>query len=605
MASKFLQTYALRCGGSAITAEEANILAKYDMMDANRFHYDDVNGDTWSYIRAINPDIVIFLYQTSRAQDDDDANALLYLNNVSRWNVSRGHPMGDLNNDNPGLFLYSAGSNRLYDPAFPYSHLMDGGDNNWTDYWVEATNHDIADQTWAADGVFIDVVPFRRLHMNAMPVEYPSDALYSVAQHNFINKVAAGLNAENQKIICNTDLVNQVDFDNFVTLDGSSTPPYAMFSEGAFAVTWGPADVQFYPESSWKLQVDLMSQIHNFRLAYISHTDLNIGQSGTDNWGKPVTYWDILWYSMASYHIGKNTVDNNSYWSFCDSRSKAVWFDEYDYINLGNAIGNYQVSNIGGNNIYYREFVDGYVYVNPTKNDVSNIALPETCKQLTHTNFKNDPDTISSTSTISLVSHRGTFLLKSVSQPPAVTCDDPTPHQPSGCALLNWSDTNNDGVINTTNTAAGQLARGEITQEEFDFIEKAVNAGSINAICPGCYGVAPPPAITCDSPTDNHASGCDLLNWSDRNNDGIIISMGTADKHLADGLITQREHDFVYKAWEAGSINALCPGCYSAAPIEHDINIVVQVGATVTIDGKLIDATTMKRLSVILKELTK
>ena len=143
----------------------------------------------------------------------------------------------------------------------------------------------------------------------------------------------------------------------------------------------------------------------------------------------------------------------------------------------------------------------------------------------------------------------------------AITCDNPTPHQPSGCALLNWSDINDDGVISTTNTAAGQLARGEITQEEFDFIEKAVNAGSINALCPGCY-----PAITCDSPTDNHASGCALLNWSDINDDGVITTMGTADRQLADGLITQREHDFVYKAWEAGSLNALCPGCFSVAP---------------------------------------
>ena len=410
-ANDFIQTYALRCGGRAITAEEAAILAKYDMIDANRFHHSDVNGDTWSTIKAINPSIEIFLYQTSRARDDYDKKAIEYLNNVGRWNVSRGHSMGNLNTNHPELFLLDSKSNRTYDPAFSRAHIMDAGSNNWINYWLEATIHDIADQPWAADGVFIDVVPFRFSHTNASPVKYNSDQ-WAEAQHKFINKVAVGLGKKNQKIICNTDLVNQTDFDNYVKLDNSYAPPYAMFWEGAFASTWGPGDVQFYQERRWKLEVDLMSQIHNFRLAYISHTDLEKGQSGTDNWGKPVTYWDILWYSMASYHLGKNTVDNNSYWGFCDSRSKATWFDEYDYLDLGSALGKYKVTNYGGKNIYWREFEKGYVYVNPNRYRVSAISLPKKCKQLTRDNFKKGTATLASINTINLNGYRAAFLLK-------------------------------------------------------------------------------------------------------------------------------------------------------------------------------------------------
>lgn len=194
---------------------------------------------------------------------------------------------------------------------------------------------------------------------------------------------------------------------------------------------------------------------------------------------------------------------------------------------------------------------------------------------------------------------------RSTSPPqPAVTCDQPTPHQPSGCALLNWSDTNNDGVINTTNTASGQLARGEITQEEFDFIEKAVNAGSINALCPGCFSVAPP-AITCDNPTPHQPSGCDLLNWSDHNNDGVIATTNTATIQLANGEITQEEFDFIEKAVNAGSINAICPGCYSVAPIMHEVSIVVPLGAELYIDGKLVDTVTMTKLLKVLKAFIK
>jgi len=408
-ANDFIQTYALRCGGGAITAEEVPILAKYDMFDCNRFHYNDVR---WSTIKAINPNIVIFLYQTSRVRDIDDEKNIMFLNSVGRWNISRGHSMGSLNTDNPDLFLFDKNGNKIFTPDWPDSYLMDTGSYRWINYWLEATIHDIADQPWAADGVFIDVVPFRRSAMSVMPVKYNSDQQYAVAQHKFINQVAVGLGKKNLKIICNTDMVNQMDFDNYVKLDNSYAPPYAIFWEGAFAVTWGPRDVQFYPESRWKLEVNLMSQIHNFKLAYISHTDLKKGQSGTDNFGNPVTYWDILWYSMASYHIGKNTVDNNSYWSFCDSRSKATWFDEYDYIDLGSALGKYKITNYNGKNIYWREFERGYVYVNPTKYSVSAISLPKKCKQLTRDNFKKNPATLASINTINLKGHRAAFLLK-------------------------------------------------------------------------------------------------------------------------------------------------------------------------------------------------
>jgi len=343
LANDFIQTFALRCGGSPITAEEAAILAKYDMSNVKRAHHDSVNGDTWSAIKAI--------------------------------------------------------------AAFPTGYNMDVGSIKWINYWLEATEHDLVDQPWTADGVFIDVVNFHCRAMNTSPAKYNS-ANYAEAQHKFINKIAVGLGEKNQKIICNTALVDQTDFDNYVKLDNSYAPPYAMFVEGAFAVTWGTGDVQFYSEHRWKQQIDLLSQIHNFKLVYLSHTELKKGQSGTDNQGKPVTYHEILWYSMASYHLGKNTVEINSYWSFCDSRK-------------------YKVTTYGGKNIYWREFERGYIYVNPTKYSVSAISLPKKCKQLTRYNFKKDPATIASINTINLKGHRAAFLLKETYKE---TYDDDKPY---------------------------------------------------------------------------------------------------------------------------------------------------------------------------------
>ena len=412
LANDFIQTFAIRHGGSAITAEEVPILAKYDMFNCNRFQHDDINGDTWSTINAINPNAEIFLYQLANPCNSCDHKQIMYLNNVGRWNISRGHSMGNLNTDHPELFLLDAKSNRIYNPAYPTEYRMDIGSNNWINYWLEATIHDLVGRPRTADGVFIDVVPFRRVPMSAMPVKYNS-AQYAEAQHKFINKIVVGLGKENQKVICNTRMSEQTDFDNYVILDKSYAPPYALFNEGAFAVKWGRGDVYFYSESRWRLEVDLMSQIHNCKLLYISHTaDLKEGQNGTDNLGNPVTFWDVLWYAMASYHLGKNTVENNSYWGFSESYSKAKWYDEFDYIDLGSALGKYKITNYNGKNIYWREFERGYVYVNPTRYSVSAISLPKKCKQLTRDNFKKDPATLASINTINLNGHRAAFLLK-------------------------------------------------------------------------------------------------------------------------------------------------------------------------------------------------
>jgi Rne/Rng family ribonuclease len=61
--------------------------------------------------------------------------------------------------------------------------------------------------------------------------------------------------------------------------------------------------------------------------------------------------------------------------------------DEYDKIDLGRALGSYTVTTIGGVNIYSREFEKGYVYVNPTANNVASVTLPQASRQLTHGNL--------------------------------------------------------------------------------------------------------------------------------------------------------------------------------------------------------------------------
>lgn len=73
-----------------------------------------------------------------------------------------------------------------------------------------------------------------------------------------------------------------------------------------------------------------------------------------------------------------------------------------------------------------------------------------------------------------------------------------------------------------------------------------------------------PKPITCNSPTDNFASGCELLLHYDKDGEGIISLEELTDSYndRVDGVITKEEDDFVGDAYLEGSINAVCPRCW-------------------------------------------
>jgi hypothetical protein len=64
------------------------------------------------------------------------------------------------------------------------------------------------------------------------------------------------------------------------------------------------------------------------------------------------------------------------------------------------------------------------------------------------------------------------------------------------CELLKHFDTNNDGIISDDElwVAEELMCNEEITEEEFGVVYNAHNAGSIDAVCPGCYASTPTPS---------------------------------------------------------------------------------------------------------------
>ena len=483
---KTIQTFLVYYGGGPrLVAADAQKLAKFDLLDVDRFRYNQLAPNTWAAVRALNPNIQIYLYQMGvESQNYMDASSLMSLNGLGRHDVSRGHSMGSLNGNHPELFQVDAQGNRIYNVAYSnaganqFWYLMDFGNPAFQAYWIEAVRADIVDQPWVADGVHADnclTFPGGGGY-SAASTTYPTDASWSNAMNSFASAVTAGLHGYGQKLWCNRGGTNSAaGAAAWRALDTGPNPPDVVAEEGAFAVAFGPWATQFFPEASWRRQVDILGAIKNSKVAMFSHTKLLEGQSGTDNWGQPVTYFQTLWYALGSFLLGKNDTLNNAYFTFLGnnySANRIWWFDEYDKIDLGKALGSYAVKAINGVNIYSREFEKGYVLVNPTATNVASVTLPQASWQLTHDNLLSPLSSVPIVSSISLNGHNGAILLKA---PPDATAPS-TPTGLSASAVsssqinLSWDASSDDRGVTGYYVYVNDVALATTTATSFKHI---------------------------------------------------------------------------------------------------------------------------------------
>ena len=427
---KFIQTFLVYYGGGPTLVEEDMVrLAKFDLLDIDRFRYNDIgiknlreNG--WT-IRDINPGIEIFLYEVGPEVSNyhDDRGNVITLNDLGRYNVDRDHSMGSLNGDHPELFLLDTSGVRSYNVNYSnpsldqYWYLMDFGSPEYIRYWLEAVEADIISQPWVMDGVHVDNCTVFN-YGYATPTKYPDESTWSSAMNGFVQALVTGLQKSGQKLWANRGQTFMRDgFDDWLALDQSGNAPDVVMEEGAFAVSWGEnSNTRFYPEANWKRSVDLLGRIQNSRVAYLSHTDLGKNEEGVDNYNRPVTFWQSMWYALGSFLLGKDDVRDNAYFMFSGGAfNKIWWFEEYEKIDFGRATGPYQTLAIGETNIYWREFEFGYIYVNPTENDADFVELPEPGKLITHENLLVPLSAVTSVNSVTLPAHHAAFVRKASS----------------------------------------------------------------------------------------------------------------------------------------------------------------------------------------------
>src|SRR5258708_5186885 len=258
---KFIPTFLVYYGGGPpFTAADAPALAKFDLIDVDRFRYADIGPTTWAAIKALNPASQIYLYEMgAEAPNFADAVAQLNLNGLGRYDVSRGHSMGSLNGNQPDLFLLDAAGNRIYNagysdaPGNRYWHLMDFGSAAYQAYWVEAVKSDIVDQPWAADGVHADnclALPTFASY-SPVPLPYGTNAAWSGALNAFASAITSSLHAYGQKLWCNRGESPQADCTPArLALDAATPPPAVLAAEGAFPIHRGGAPHPLCPPAT-------------------------------------------------------------------------------------------------------------------------------------------------------------------------------------------------------------------------------------------------------------------------------------------------------------------------------------------------------------------
>jgi len=425
-APPFVRTLLIKIGGGPFTDSDATAayLSQYDViltrkMQSRNIAFQGLNsyGSTWRAIKSHNSATQIHLYtQVNAVHPAADTSSIYYLNNIGRYGVSRDHSDGRLL-DHDGYFLHRAGAKLEYwYGGSQLGYYLDPGDPAFQAYVLESALNDHKHQAWAADGIYTDILS-SQLSALAPVDEYATQSAWSAGVRSLVDHLTAGFHAEGQAFSINHGNTRFSEVKTHWTgLNAMANPPDYLLEEAAHAVLYGTdSDVQFYSETTWKCQIDTMVALSNIGYLSGASTDLeNMADTGVDNFGKPFRGSDAFYFALASHCLGKDEDDAFFFRLGGDSyNSWDHYHAEYDALDLGVALGGYQVVAVHGANIYYREFADGYVYVNPTLYDVSGIPLPEPCKRRTHANLQESLDSVPDQTALDLVSHRGAFLYKS------------------------------------------------------------------------------------------------------------------------------------------------------------------------------------------------
>lgn len=384
--------------------DDVPTLAKADYLASSRFlwylYQRDYGENIWSQIKALNPDIQIFIYtQGPFANNEDDELKPQYRDNIGRVFREDAPPVGSLKSRNllvPSLMEID-GRNYAIRQSDGQNHqyIARYGEPEYVRFWHEANRQDVLLQPWfeGADGLHVDECNGMFEGITAEPApgtDYDTELQRYNHMIRFLKNAAAAAHTGTPSFLINPNSTStytpegQASWMELDTQSQAEERPDILHEEGAFFHRWASRyDIWFYREDQWKQQVDMIAGLRNVRSMWVASHKMNTAEPGTDNYGNSdVTHWQALHYALASMSMGKQDILDSFLYVTTEHYPGGVkyreirWFDEYDEmeggkLDFGRSSAPYSVRTVDGTHIYVREFESGWVLVNPTDKDVA------------------------------------------------------------------------------------------------------------------------------------------------------------------------------------------------------------------------------------------
>jgi hypothetical protein len=406
--AKFIPSFAV-CYSDAAGARPPEETARFDMLVASFGHHSARawgrdGGNSWETLKRLNPAMTVAIY----AMGPGEYNTASWGQIGEGWDwLAANHGKGSAD-----CWVALGQKSGGYLRAGPYANerLMDLGNTNWRRYWIRA----VLDDYWGgrkaidcrgADAVFIDNTQYQMIWtgqwlMEGRPDRPDEPATTGPGHHalkdhwredvnRFLAEAMPAFRARGLKVVLNFGYMGQHP-EYWSELDALPDAPFAAMEEGGFVCPWG-GDQRSFKSYDWEKRVEALRGMHKVKVLMNNHAGPFAGE-GLARMDTPdangTTGWDALWFSLASFLLGYDDVSHNAFLSFTVWGYREYhWFDEFDpaYLHLGRARGNY----IRSGKAFLREFDDGWVAVNPGKEQHTSLKVPGgRARVLDHRNFK-------------------------------------------------------------------------------------------------------------------------------------------------------------------------------------------------------------------------
>ena len=277
-------------------------------------------------------------------QKDPNIKALLYrelfciLREETQLEESVGHYDWIIKH-HPDWFQKDTSGNMVEIPQYPGRFMMDLGNKEWQEFWIERTLSDVHEGGW--DGVFVDdALTSVRMHDLPPLLNYPDDASLQAAVYGFLQKVYTVFQAEDKLMLVNV----------------SNSYDYPGLFDQWLAVTDGIME-EHCSGSSWNWGSHVgAAQLESMQIA-----------RQTGKWYLCMTYGDwedteLADVSLATYLMGSSEKVAWSYRPY-DTEVKRIPVDPAWIDMIGQPLGEAQEDN----GIWSRTFLNGTIFLNPTR----------------------------------------------------------------------------------------------------------------------------------------------------------------------------------------------------------------------------------------------